>query len=229
MAFDSVKALTFDVFGTVVDWRGTLVRAGERLAELYNLKVDWRAVADRWREKYAQAVQQGGPWRPLDEILAQAGRELLDESHIDSLSKEDREWWISLWGRLDPWPDSVPGLTRLRERYRLVALSNANGALGKALAEHAGLPWDQIVAPDPVQAYKPDPRVYCLALRQLGLEGHEVMMVAAHLYDLEGAKALGYRTAFVRRPGEEPDDPDQAPYVEFSVNDFQELATILLT
>ncbi len=228
MAFDSLKALTFDVFGTVVDWRGTLVRAGERLGELYNLRVDWCDVAERWAQKYAAAVQAGGPWRPLDEILRRAGLELLDEFHI-GLSKEDREWWINLWGRLDPWPDSVPGLARLRGRYRLVALSNANIALGKALAAHAGLPWDQIVAPDPVQAYKPDPRVYSLALQQLGLEGHEVMMVAAHLHDLKGAKALGYRTAFVPRPGEERDDPNRAPYVDLPVKDFQELATILLT
>ncbi len=217
-----VKAITFDVFGTVVDWRGSIVREGERLGREYGVAADWAAVARRWGEKYAQGL--AGPWRPLDEILREAGEELIAELRIPGLSAEDRDQWLGAWSRLDPWPDAVPGLTALRRCYRVAALSNANVALGTALARHAGLPWDVVLGPDAVRAYKPDPRVYRAALGELGLEAHEVMMSAAHLYDLGAARAEGFRTAFVRRPGEESGAPDRAEYVDLVAVDIADLA-----
>jgi 2-haloacid dehalogenase len=222
-----VKALAFDVFGTVVDWSGTLAREGARLGQRYNLTVDWRDFAGRWAQKYVKARETPLPWRPLDQILRQAGQELLDEFRISGLAPQDRTFWLDAWSRLDPWEDVIPGLTLLRERCQLVALSNANVALGEALAAHAKLPWHRVLGPDAVQAYKPDPRVYRAALRELGFEPHEVMMVAAHLYDLEGASAVGLRTAFVPRPGEGSDDP-HAPYINLRATDFRHLAARLL-
>lgn len=225
MAIDGVKALTFDVFGTVVDWFGTIVREGGRLGANGVLVSDWPAVARAWARKYGEALAR--PWRPLDEVLRQAGREVVDEFHIQGLTGPGLDRWVGLWARLDPWPDAVPGLKRLRRRYHLAALSNANVAFGQALADHAGLPWDRVIGPDVIQVYKPDPRVYANALHELGLPGPEVMMVAAHLFDLEHAKAQGFRTAFVRRPGEETGDPTRAPYVDLIADDLADLATRL--
>jgi 2-haloacid dehalogenase len=223
----AVRALTFDVFGTVVDWRGTIVREGKTLGEARGIRADWLAVAERWRQKYAMAAAGGGLWRPLDQVLRQAGAEVLDEFHIVGLTDADRERWVDVWARLDPWPDAVPGLTKLRNRHLLVALSNANTALSITLANHARLPWDQVLGTDVVQAYKPDPRVYCMALRRLNLDGPQVMMVAAHLFDLRGAKALGFKTAFIRRAGEEAGDPRGAPYVDVVADDLVELAGLI--
>ncbi|WP_165235709.1 haloacid dehalogenase type II [Aquisphaera insulae] len=224
MKHADIRALTFDVFGTTVDWRGTIAREGRRLGAAKGLQVDWEAVADRWSRKYVVARSRNGPWRPLDQILHAAGEEILEEFRIQGLTKAERESWCGLWSRLDPWPDALPGLKRLKARFLLAALSNANMALSIALARHANLPWDQVLGPDTVQVFKPSPRVYCMALRRLGLEGHEVMMVAAHLFDLEAAKAMGFRTAFVSRPGEEAGDPTKAPYVDLIAADFQDLA-----
>jgi len=165
--------------------------------------------------------------RLLDDILRAAGDELLTELRVAGLSAEDRDRWLGAWGRLDPWPDAVAGLTELRYRYRVAALSNANVTLGTALARHAGLPWDVVLGPDTVRAYKPDPRVYRAALAELRLEAHEVMMVAAHLFDLEAARDIGFRTAFVHRPGEESGDPHRAGYVELVAADIPDLAARL--
>ncbi|QEH32227.1 (S)-2-haloacid dehalogenase 4A [Aquisphaera giovannonii] len=224
MQHGDIRALTFDVFGTTVDWRGTIIREGERLGAAKGIQVDWTAVADRWARKYAEARNRQGPWLPLDQILRRAGGEVLEEFRIKGLTPAEHESWSGLWSRLDPWPDTLPGLERLRSRYLLACLSNANTALSIALARHANLPWDQVLGPETVRAYKPSPRVYCMALRRLGLEGEEVMMVAAHLFDLEGAKALGFRTAFVRRAGEDAGDPTKAPYVDLIAEDLQDLA-----
>jgi len=224
MQHREIRALTFDVFGTTVDWRGTITREGERLGAAKGIQVDWKAVADRWAQKYVEARNRMGTWIPLDQVLHRAGEEVLEEFRIGGLTNAEPKSWCDMWSRLEPWPDVLPGLERLRSRYLVAALSNANTALSIALARHANLPWDQIFGTDTVRAYKPSPRVYCMALRQLGMEGNEVMMVAAHLFDLEGAKALGFNTAFVRRVGEDVGDPTTAPYVDLTAKDFQDLA-----
>lgn len=214
------------MFGTVVDWRGTIVREGERLRAAGVTGPDWEVVAEAWRDKYAAALSE--PWRPLDEILRAGGEALIGELGIRGLTGADREQWVNLWTRLDPWPDAVAGLTRLRSRFRVVAPSNANVALSRALAGHGGLPWDHILGPDEIRVYKPHPEVYGNALRELGLRGSEVMMVAAHLFDLAAAKRHeGFHTAFVHRPREEPGDPDRAGFVDLPVNDLIELADAL--
>jgi 2-haloacid dehalogenase len=222
---DNISTLTFDVFGTLVDWRGTIIREGQRLG----VAADWAAVARRWAFIYAYARREGQPWQPLRGILYRAGEQVLDEFGI-TLDLSVRQRWADLWSRLEPWPDTVAGLEALRAKgYRLVALSNADVGLSSDLARNAGMPsWDAIIDLNVVQAFKPDPRVYCWGLRQLGVvDGDHVLMVAAHLFDLQGAKALGYRTAFVRRPGEEPDDPTQASYVDIIVDDLNALAVKL--
>jgi 2-haloacid dehalogenase len=223
MQYGDIRALTFDVFGTTVDWRGTITRGGERLGAAKGIQADWKAIAERWAQKYAETRNRGS-WLPLDQVLRRAGEEVLEEFRIEGLTTAERESWCDRWSRLDPWPDVLPGMGRLKPRYLLAVLSNANLALSTALARHAGLPWDRIFGTDTVRAYKPSPQVYAMALRELGLEGKQVMMVAAHLFDLEGAKALGFRTAFVRRPGEDPGDPAAAPYVDLIAEDFQDLA-----
>jgi 2-haloacid dehalogenase len=234
MGLSQIKALTFDVFGTLVDWRGTIVREGQRLGEQYGLRVDWSDFATRWMRKYVGVQRRGSTREPLGMILYRAGLELLDESGVkDLFPPQEREHFASLWGRLDPWPDVVPGLLSLKGRYRLVALSNADVGLGWSLARHAGLPWDALLSSDAVGAYKPDPRVYQMALKELDLEGHQVMMVAAHLFDLEGAKNLGFKTAFIRREGEESGsgsgsgsaDPSRASYVDLIASDMRDFAS----
>jgi 2-haloacid dehalogenase len=230
MGLSQIKALTFDVFGTLVDWRGTIVREGERLGAKHGLQVDWPDFATRWMRKYVGVQRRGSTREPLGMILYRTGLELLDESGVkDVLGPQERECFANLWGRLDPWPDVVPGLLSLKGRYRLVALSNADVGLGWSLARHAGLPWDAVLSSDAVGAYKPDPRVYQMALKALDLEGHQVMMVAAHLFDLEGAKNLGFKTAFIRREGEESGsgsaDPSRASYVDLIASDMRDFAS----
>jgi 2-haloacid dehalogenase len=224
MAIEGVKALTFDVFGTVVDWFGSIVREGHRL-ETGGVQADWPVVASKWAEKYGAALSK--PWRRLDEVFREGGKELVAEVPIHGLTGPALDHWADLWSRLDPWPDAVPGLTRIRQRYRLAPLSNANRDLSKALADHGGLPWNLIIEPDQIRVYKPDGKVYQNALRTLGLAGPDVMMVAAHLFDLKAAKGHGFRTAFIRRPGEETEDPTQAPYVDLIANDLLDLAARL--
>jgi 2-haloacid dehalogenase len=221
--------MTFDVFGTVVNWRKSLVQEGEHLGQVSNTSTNWVDVAQRWAQHYGQHVRDwqrrgpGGRWRRLDVVLREFGKNMLGELKIVKLPRVQRDRWLNAWSRLDPWDDAVAGLAALRSRFQIAALSNANEELGRAIAKHARLPWHKIIAPDSVQEYKPDPRVYCLALRRLRLEPHEVMMVAAHLYDLEGAQRIGFKTAFVRRPNEELNNPIQ-PFVDVIAEDLQDLA-----
>src|SRR5690348_8665079 len=128
MQHGDIRALTFDVLGTTDDGRGTITREGERLGAAKGIQADWKAVADRWAQKYAEARNRNGPWLPLDQVLHRAGEEVLDEFRIGGLTNAERKSWCDLWTRLEPWPDTLPGLERLRSRYLLVALSNANTA-----------------------------------------------------------------------------------------------------
>ena len=236
MTLSDVQALTFDVFGTVVDWRSTVTREVTAvLGEGKGLTGDWEAFADRWRfEGYVggiQAIRRGE--RPfttadalhrekLDELLAEHGSPL-DETEAAELNR--------VWHRLDPWPDSVGGLGRLRKRFTVSTLSNGNFALLVNMAKHSGLPWDSILSADLLGHFKSDPESYLSAARALTLEPGQVMMVAAHKPDLEAASACGLHTAFVPRPREhgpsttvdlEPDDR-----FDFNATDFHDLATQL--
>jgi 2-haloacid dehalogenase len=204
LAAGAVKALVFDVFGTVVDWRGSIIREGEEWTRRTGRKVDWPKFADRWRAGYQPAmdrVRKGTwPWLRIDELHRRILDELLVEFDMSGLSEAEKDHWNRVWHRLRPWPDSVAGLTRLRSRYTLATLSNGNMSLLINMAKHAGLPWDAVLSAELFRHYKPDREVYLGAADMLGHEPDAVMMVAAHTGDLRAARGCGLRTAFVHRP-----------------------------
>ena len=226
-----VEALTFDVFGTVVDWRSTVIREGRQLGRAKALDVDWPTFADAWRDGYGPAmnrVRSGElPWKTIDELHRLILDGLLEEFGITGLDEAEKDQFNRVWHRLDPWPDAVEGLTRLRSRYIVASLSNGNVALLVNMAKHGGLPWDAVLSAELAGRYKPDREVYLKAAELLGLEPSAVMMVAAHKGDLRAAAKAGLRTAFVPRPRERPNRQiDLSVDGEFEVNatDFVDLA-----
>ena len=204
MALSEVKALTFDVFGTVVNWRDSIAREAKSFLAPKGYDKDWHAFADRWRARYQPAmdkVRKGErPWVKLDDLHRENLVELLQEFGIGGLSESEIDHLNRSWHRLDGWPDTVEGLTRLKRNYILATLSNGNVALMVNMAKHAGLPWDAILGAEVAQAYKPSPQAYDRTAAFLGLEPRECMMVAAHNSDLLAARGRGFRTAFVSRP-----------------------------
>jgi 2-haloacid dehalogenase len=238
MALSEIKALAFDVFGTVVDYRGTIIREGEGLNREKGLSVDWAQFADKWRARYRPSmdrVMRGElPWTNLDALHRLSLSELLTEFKLDGhFTGEEQEHLNRVWHRLQPWPDAIPGLTHLRKRFVLATLSNGNMALLVDMAKYSALPWDCILSAELVQAYKPDPRPYSMTARLLGLQSHEVMLVAAHQEDLRAAQAQGLQAAFVPRPQEfgPQNVPDLTPDPAFEVvaSDFLNLAQQLGT
>ncbi len=206
MALEAVKALFFDVFGTVVDWRSSIIRELEEFGKAHNAQADWAAFADDWRGMYQpsmDAVRRGDrEWRNLDTLHRESLITLLSRHNVEALSEEEIEHLNKAWHRLDPWPDSVEGMTRLRTKYILATLSNGNIALLVNMAKRAGLPWDAVVGAEAARAYKPLPQCYLRNAELLDLAPEQCMLVAAHNDDLEAAHTLGFRTAFVCRPGE---------------------------
>jgi 2-haloacid dehalogenase len=228
----TVKALTFDVFGTVVDWRSSIIREGEILAARKGLRVDWPKFADAWRAGYQPAmarVREGElGWTNIDELHRMILDELRRKFPLEALSEPELQHLNRVWHRLMPWPDAVSGLNRLRGRYALATLSNGNVSLLMNMARNAGLPWDCILSGELFGHYKPDPEVYRGAARILGLQPEEVMMVAAHPYDLQAAAREGLKTAYVPRPLEHGSHgkPHSTEGMSFDVSaaDFLELA-----
>ena len=201
------QALVFDVFGTCVDWRSSIAREGEALGRRLGLTdVDWLAVADAWRAQYQpqmETVRSGKrPWTTLDVLHREALNRVLPKFGLDEVSATDRDDFTLAWHRLDPWPDVVAGLTRLKTRYIIAPNSNGHIALMVNMAKRAGLPWDAILGAELAHAYKPRPEVYLRCAEALGLTPAAVMMVAAHNGDLLAATACGLQTAFVPRPTE---------------------------
>ena len=201
-----VKALTFDVFGTVVDWRSSIIREGRELGRAKGLDVDWEAFTDAWRGLYQpglEKVRSGAlPWTKLDDLHRMSLDRLLGDFGIAGLAPAEVEHLNRVWHRLDPWPDSLPGLTRLRRKFVLATLSNGNVALLVNMAKRAGLPWDAVLGAEPARCYKPQPEAYLRTADFLGLRPEQCMLVAAHNGDLLAASRVGFRTAFVRRPTE---------------------------
>jgi 2-haloacid dehalogenase len=199
-----VRALAFDVFGTVVDWRGSIIREGAEWGEALGLQVDWDRFALRWRAGYLPAmdkVRRGvWPWMKLDGLHRLSLDELLEEFQIAGLSEQDKGHWNLVWHRLMPWPDVLSGLRRLKTRYILSTLSNGNMSLLIEMAKLRDLPWDAVLSAELFHHYKPDREVYLGAVNLLGYAAQEVMMVAAHPEDLKAAQSCGMRTAFVPRP-----------------------------
>lgn len=230
-----IKALTFDVFGTVVDWYTTIVEEGRAWGAAKGITVDWAQFALDWRAGYAPAmarVRNGElPWLNIDALHRLILDDLLVNYQIDGLREAEKEHWNRVWHRLRPWPDAVAGLQRLKLRYIIATLSNGNIALLTNMAKHSGLPWDVILSAELAHHYKPDPEAYQTAADLLGLSPGEVLMVAAHQGDLRAAQAVGMKTAFIPRPLEYgPDNsPDLTsdPAFDFVAGNFNELADLL--
>jgi 2-haloacid dehalogenase len=225
----TLRALVFDVFGTVVDWRSSIIREGELLGRAKNLKLDWAAFADAWRAGYRPAMDRTakGTWANIDTLHRSILDELLPRFNL-RLSEEEIRHLNLAWHRLMPWPDSVPGLNRLKARYVVATLSNGNVSLLVDMAKNAGLPWDTVLSGELIRKYKPDPEVYQMAARLLGAANDETMLVAAHPDDLLGAQRAGIRTAYVPRPLEHGPKPLVPPPAgakfDYTASDFLDLA-----
>jgi 2-haloacid dehalogenase len=220
-----VKACVFDVFGTLVDWRSSVIAEATGWGKAKGLNVNWAEFADRWRLGYKPAmdkVRSGKiPWTNLDDLQRMILEDLLKQYQIEGMSEEEKINWAHVWRRLKPWSDSVEGLTRLKKKYIISPMSNGNVALMTNLAKFGGLPWDVILATDLVKHYKPDREMYLSAPFYLDLRPEEVMMCAAHVHDLQSARSCGLRTGFVYRPNEfgggAVGSPDKAKLGDFDV------------
>ena len=228
----SIKVLAFDVFGTVVDWRSSVIDEGEQLGKAKRLTIDWAAFADAWRAVYRPSldrVQRSElPWTKLDVLHRMSLEEILTRFKIENLSDPEKDHFNRVWHRLKPWPDSVAGLQRLKARFVITTLSNGNISLLTNMAKHAGLPWDCILSAENVRHYKPDPETYRLVPDLFDLKPEEVMLVAAHEPDLQSAQQHGLRTGYVHRPfehgpGKSAPIPPPGKY-DFVTKDFLELA-----
>ncbi|HKI40478.1 MAG: haloacid dehalogenase type II [Mycobacterium sp.] len=234
-----VKALLFDVQGTATDFHSTVCGEARRIAAGRFPGVDWAEVVRRWRAGYFAALegalkaapgQQSG-WVSVRSVYRDALDAVLDGCGITGFSAGEREELALAWQRLKPWPDVVPGLTRLKGAYTLATLSNADVSTVIEISKRAGLPWDAVFAAEMAGVFKPDPAIYHMAATYLGLDPAEIMMVASHKYDVRAAGRLGFATAFVARPLEfgAGGDADVAYSDEFDVNaaDFLDLAAQL--
>jgi 2-haloacid dehalogenase len=205
-AKSDVQALLFDVFGTVVDWRSSIIEDLSRFGAAKGLKADWTAFADDWRGLYQPAMDEvreaRRPWTILDVLHRESLDKLLVKHGVSGLSEADKDHVNRAWHRLKPWPDAVEGLTRLKSRYIIGTLSNGNVGLLTRMAKHGRLPWDVILGAETARAYKPQPAAYLASAELLNLAPGQVMLVAAHNGDLAAAAKVGLRTAFVARPTE---------------------------
>ena len=231
-----VKALVFDVFGTVVDWRSSIIAEGRDWNRRKNWTVDWARFADRWRAGYAPSMNKVRTgqlaWKKLDELHRMVLDDLLLEFSLSGVSESKKDQLNRVWHRLYPWPDSVAGLTRLKKKYIIAPLSNGNVSLLTNMAKHAGLPWDTVLSAELARHYKPDPEAYLTAADLLGCAPAELMLVAAHRGDLDAARRTGLKTAFVPRPHEfgPQGKADTAQPSDYDVvaRDFPDLATRML-
>ena len=233
--FTNIRALTFDVFGTVVDWRSSIAREAEAMLAPKGHQLDWGAFADAWRGQYQPAMAEVREGRRGYVVMDVLHREMLDvalaQFGIAGLDATELNRLAMAWRRLDPWPDAVEGMTRLKSERAVVALSNGNIALVLSMAKRAGIPWDTILGSELVGTYKPDAAIYDSAPRFLDLAPQQIMMVACHPWDLAAAKKRGLRTAYVHRPlewgpGTERVLPEAGTY-DVIVHSFNELADVL--
>jgi 2-haloacid dehalogenase len=230
---DNVRALTFDVFGTCVDWRTGVAAEARRIGTQKGIDADWEKLAEEWRALYMPSmnrVRSGElPWTNFDRLHRLSLDQVLQTMNIDKGFDQDaREELTTAWEKLPPWPDSLPGLTRLATRFTVSTLSNGNRSQQQALMKFTGLPFQRLLSAEDFHHYKPDPDVYLGAAKALDLEPSQVMMVAAHKGDLRAAQSNGLRTAFVERPLEKGPGggadrlPD--PESDIQASDFMDLA-----
>ena len=203
----NVKALVFDVFGTVVDWRSSLIADFTAWSAKRGVSGDWAGLVDAWRQAYKPSMDEvrknpAAGFKMLDNLHRASLEKLVAQFDIKGLSEADLHHLTLGWHRLNPWSDSVAGLTRLKTKYIISPLSNGNVALLTNMAKFAGLPWDLVMSAELFEHYKPDPETYLGAAKLLCLPPEQVMMVAAHNHDLKAAQKLGLKTAFVARPTE---------------------------
>lgn len=232
MDTSNVRAVIFDVFGTVVDWRGSISEQCSAFGAAKGIEADWDAFADAWRSKYGpymNKVRTGElPWTNLDGLHHMSLEVVLDEFSITGLTEDDLREMTLFWHRLRPWADAVPGLYRLKSRYVISPMSNGNIAMMTNMAKHSGIPWDCILGAEVAQHYKPDPESYLTTVALLGLEAEQVVMAAAHARDLIAAGKLGLRTAYIPRPMEHGPNPSPepvpAPEFDVTATDFVDLA-----
>ena len=232
LKFPEIKAMLFDVQGTATDFRITLAEEAARLSRGRAGDIDWGSFVDTWRGMYRPALDDvlagTRPWTSVDLIYREALDLLLDKKELSFFSEAERIELNFAWQKIRPWPDAVAGLERLKKRYKIATLSNADVSAVVNIAKYGGLPFDAVFAAEMAGTFKPDPRTYQLAVKYLGLKPEQVMMVACHKYDLHAAKSLGLRTAFVARPLEfgPAGKVDVSFSEEFDVNaiDFLELA-----
>lgn len=224
----TLQVLAFDIFGTVVDWHGSIVREMRAL----HPEVDADAFALAWRAGYVPAMRRVASgelgWTLIDDLHRMILDELLPRFGLAHLDEPARRHLNKVWHRLDPWPDTVRGLTRLKSRYTICTLSNGNIGLLTNMAKRAGLPWDCVLSAEVFRAYKPDPATYLGVSRVFDLRPEETMLVAAHHDDLAGAHACGLRTAYIERPLEfgpaHPKDVSPEPLDSFHARDIDHLA-----
>jgi 2-haloacid dehalogenase len=234
-AVPEVRALVFDVFGTVVDWRSSIIREGHLLGERKGYDIDWAAFADRWRAGYGPAmnrVRSGElPWTKLDDLHRTVLNELVEEFSLTGMTEEELQHFNQAWHRLSPWPDSIAGLLRLRNEFVIAPLSNGNVSLLLNMAKNAGLPWDTILSAELSRHYKPDPEAYLKAAELFSLEPGQVMLVATHPSDLRSAAEAGLRTGYVHRAlergAENPKVPPAKDEFDLFATDFLDLAAQL--
>jgi len=233
---ESIQMCVFDTFGTVVDWHGSVSAEVNELARRKGWQVDGVAVAEAWRGNYGPSmnrVRTGEiPWTDLDELHRMTLDELLPRFGMTGLTEAEKVHLNRVWHRLHPWPDAPGGLARMKTRWVLSPLSNGNVALLTDLGKFGGLPWDCVLGSDIVRHYKPDPEMYLMPSELFDLEPSQVLMVAAHPGDLEGAKRSGLRTAYVHRPLERGPDREPPPWPETGrfdllASDFGDLASQL--
>ena len=218
----TVKALFFDVFGTLMDWRNSIARESEASLAPLGHALDWLALADAWRGEYQPAMEEirsgRQPFRKLDLLHRDNLERVLPRFGISGLSEEVLAHLNLAWHRLDAWPDTAPGLTRLKRKFRIAPVSNGNISLMVDLARRNGIPWDVILGAEIAGDFKPKPRVYLSACAALDLSPGECMMVAAHSRDLKAAASHGLRTAHVARPNEHgPGKGEPAPTVPVDI------------
>ena len=205
MSTDGIKAIVFDIFGTVVDWRSSLISDLTQWGASRGITRDWAPLVDAWRGAYVpsmESVRKAGSWRKLDALHRESLDKLVVEHGISGLSEADLDHINRGWHRLKPWPDSVSGLTRLKAKYVIGTLSNGNVSLLVNMAKNAALPWDVVLSAEVFHHYKPDPEAYLGAAEILGIRPDELMLAAAHNGDLAAARACGLKTGFVPRPTE---------------------------
>jgi 2-haloacid dehalogenase len=230
-----IKALLFDVFGTVVDWRSGVIRDVTEIAKAKGAEVDAAVFADAWRADYHPAmdlVRRGElPWAKLDTLHRRTLDRLLVDFGLTGLDESEKRWLNTCWHRLDPWPDAIDGLGRLKQRFVVAAFSNGNVSLLVNMAKRAGIPWDCVFSAELFRHYKPDPEIYQGAVELLSLTPPEVMLVAAHNDDLCAAADRGLATGFVLRAGEmgpyRHDNLKPARDYTLVPADFTELAAML--